>query len=443
MTGAAPQEDEIDLLALFRYLLSKWHIILAFSAIPVCLYLLIIAFQSRSFGDKAVEAIVFVDKSQPFTPGELISERLIQMALNNNHIKAEASEVVGMLTVTPGYTFINAPLRTALAQLSGDVALGRTDKPDEIRRRYDNLAANRDRFLTLTFDLEDAPFDKAVARVLLSEMIALFNRDMQSRIGGGSILSEIDTSKIYQIGALNAFSLSQLRSTAMAVSATNQKLESLGFNKQGYLPELISSRLSYILLQIDGMIGSSDFLSRFFLNELTRKIETAEDKIGALDRVLSKISKDDDIPFGGSRPQTGEKGMMATEYNAELFDRFLNVGATLSLVDYQQNLLKEKLELEFELARDRELDVSLRRAQSGVQDPEATYQWMVSEIGTLAATVNEYIQDYQNNFQRPAAEMITLNNLSPPSLLSPKVLALVVIGSLGLATVGVLLWKAF
>ncbi|MGA1583834.1 MAG: hypothetical protein ACO4CH_11335, partial [Saprospiraceae bacterium] len=99
--------------------------------------------------------------------------------------------------------------------------------------------------------------------------------------------------------------------------------------------------------------------------------------------------------------------------------------------------------LEFELARDRELHVSLRRAQSGVQDPEATYQWMVSEIGTLAATVNEYAQDYQNNFQRQAAEMITLNNLSPPSLLSPKVLALVVIGSLGRAKVGMLLWNAF
>jgi hypothetical protein len=32
----APKEDKIDLLALFKYLSNEWHIILAFSVIPLC-----------------------------------------------------------------------------------------------------------------------------------------------------------------------------------------------------------------------------------------------------------------------------------------------------------------------------------------------------------------------------------------------------------------------
>lgn len=438
-------EDEIDLLALVKYLWGRRIIILVVTAIPILTLLLAVAFRAQSFSDRSVEAILFIPGTAPVQLERIISAQLIRDALDNSRIDIDVNAIVSQLEVKPGYGALNRPLDLSLAKLSGQQTPGRTEKPEKIRQRYDNLVANRDRFFTLLFHLKASPLDKGTARILLSEMVRLFNERMESQQYNDQYpLGQIDAVSGAQLEPLSAFSANQILGSVQALKAANRELSSRGFNRKGYNARTIVSRLDYVTIQLEAIISSSDRLTRFFLIELERQIETAREKIKSLDRVLANISNGDNsgLYSTSSGQQRSENGMMSAEYNAELFDRFLTIGAELSLVDYQEQLVKERLDLEFELATNEEMRRSLGKIRLIEKDLEKNYRNIIDEVASLTDLINGYLRDYRRNYSLLAVDLITLNDSNPSSLLNAKIVGLLASGAFGLAIMGLLVFKA-
>lgn len=439
-------DDEIDLLELARYLWRRVIPILTLTSIPLFILLLVVAFRGQSFADRSVEAILYIPGTIPVQPESIIRAQLIREALNNRRIQADANELVPHLEIKPGYGALNRPLELALSKLSGEQAPGRSENAADIRRRYDNLIANRDRFFTLTCHLENAPIDKTNARILLSELVRLFNEQVESRQYKDKYpLGAIDVKAIADSGPLSAFSANQLLGATQALAFANRELDKRGFNRKGYNAKQIDSRLDFVTIQLEAIISSSSRLTRFFLIELNRNIDVAKEKIRALDRALENlvIADSKGVYTAASGSSAGDKSLVATEYNAELFDKFLTVGAELSLVDYQEDLVKERLDLEFELARNQELRQSLGSIQIQEDSLEEVYRNLVDEVISLATLLNGYLGDYERHYMQPAVDLITLNNQRPASLLTPKTVGLLTIAAFGLSVIGLLLKRAF
>jgi len=435
------QEDEqfIDLGALIRYLAKSWTFIFAFAAIPIALYLLFAVMQAKSYQDNLVASIVKINQDlDNFNPNAIISEQIVSKALEDNSIESEISDILPLLNVVVGFERINDPIDDALAKLSGEVSVSRGENLAEIEARYASLVASQNHFLTIYFNLEDSPVDATTAKIIVSEVIRIFNeRFEQGLIRNMPLLSEIKMTDLEGLDEVTSYNLGQsLRQKVVA-------LKEEGFDKRGFNPEVLTSRINYIDLQLSGIISTSAELQRFFIRDIDREINIATDHINSLEAALDAITeKKSGLGISTGSASRGQGGV-ATEYNSELFERFLNVGASLSLVEFQESLLNQKLELEFRRTELRQQKKSFSDSNISPDNVEQHYAGLLAETRGVATDLNSFIRDFNASFQKQILSLVNQNRVQSASLFQLKPLLLTVVASFGIAiAIGVFRFSA-
>lgn len=437
------QEDMgIDVAALVRYLYQSRFIIVAIAMLPIAGYLLFAAMQQKDHNDNLIASIVKINQRlENFNPNAIISEDIVAEALRQNAIEVTPAELVPLLNVVVGFERLNDPIDAALAKLAGEVSVGRGEDPDDIQARYDNLIASQNNFLTIYFNMEKSPIDWATAKILVSDIIGIFNqRFEEGMIQNAPILSELDLADLDQLPTITPYTLGQFRSFVTALKDRTSALKEEGFNKQGFNPEVLSSRLTYIDLQLSGIIATSEELQRYFNKDIDREINIATEHIASLEKALNAITeKKSGLGAGTGRGGSREQSSMAAEYNSELFERFLNVGASLSLIEFQESLLNQKLELEFRRTELEQLKKSYSDPSIQAEEVDALYTDLTAETRAVAESVNAFVKDYNRNYQKQVLSLVDQQTVESASILEPKPILLVLVGAFGLAiAIGVL-----
>lgn len=441
------QEDEqfIDLGALIRYLAKSWTFIFAFAAIPIALYLLFAVMQAKSYQDNLVASIVKINQDlDNFNPNAIISEQIVSKALEDNSIESEISDILPLLNVVVGFERINDPIDDALAKLSGEVSVSRGENLAEIEARYASLVASQNHFLTIYFNLEDSPVDATTAKIIVSEVIRIFNeRFEQGLIRNMPLLSEIKMTDLEGLDEVTSYNLGQFRGVVTSLRQKVVALKDEGFDKRGFNPEVLSSRINYIDMQLSGIISTSNELQRFFNRDIDREINIATDHINSLEAALNAITeKKSGLGISTGSASRGQGGV-ATEYNSELFERFLNVGASLSLVEFQESLLNQKLELEFRRTELRQQKKSFSDSNISPDNVEQHYAGLLAETRGVATDLNAFIRDFNASFQKQILSLVNQNRVQSASLFQLKPLLLTVVASFGIAiAIGVFRFSA-
>ena len=426
------QYDEIDLLEIIRYLVNHIWYIIALTAIPVIAVFLLSTLKKQSFADSQVSVILRSYGNSELNYSSIINANIIKQALEKNGIAdIDPARLIPLMDISTNVDVFEKQLSSAQAKLSGETQLDRTERADDIRKRYENLLATQNNYLTLSYDMDKSPIDYRMATLLLSDMVRIFNIIQKQKLDTkGELLSEVDMSSLGNLTVINTASLNKTLSLILALKAKINALLSEGFNKNGFNPAALLSQLNYLETEAANVIISAGY-SPFFQKDIQRKILVNKDKIKALNNALQTISES--VAGNGSNRGNfpGTQGTLSAEYNAELFDRFLNVGESLSLVSLQKKLLENKLNLEFEKAELEELVKSFALNKSNQEDMMNTHAQLVTELSALSAQINQYLADFNNYYKKETLQVISQKFIPAKGFLTMKILALITIASLG------------
>lgn len=434
-TDLQQEEMGIDVAELFKHLYRSRFIIVAIAMLPIGIYLLFAASQQRDYKDNLVASIVKINQRlENFNPNAIISEDIVAEALEANGIESQASNVLPLLNVVVGFERLNDPIDAALAKLAGEVSVGRGENPEDIQARYDNLIASQNNFLTIYYNLEDSPIDRSTAKILVSEIIGIFNeRFEEGMIQNAPVLSELDLQDLGKLTEISPYTLGQFRGIVSALKERTTALKEGGFNRQGFNPDVLTSRLTYIDLQLSGIIATSEELQRYFNKDIDREINIASEHIASLEKALQAITDKKSGLNPGSSGGGRNQSSVSAEYNSELFERFLNVGASLSLIEFQETLLNQKLELEFRRTELQQLKKSYSDPSIKAEEVDQLYVDLTKETHAVAEAINGFVKDYNRNYQKQILSLVGQNFVESTSLLQPKPLLLVLVASFGLA----------
>jgi hypothetical protein len=227
-----------------------------------------------------------------------------------------------------------------------------------------------------------------------------------------------------------------------SLEAKNKQLVAVKFSKNGFNPAVISNRLNALDFGVRQIINSSTEYNAFFLDIIDRDLNIANKQIITITEALEKISREQKRTAGISLGGSSNEGKLSAEYNAELLDRFLNLGATLSLVEYQQELLKEKINLEFRRTnleqRKIEYSKNIKRAEANI----TPFPILLKELRALTEQMNGFIRSYNADFQRQVVSVLSIGVVDPGKIIRPRLFTMILACSAGLTVIGYYLWFA-
>lgn len=428
--------DEIDLVGLLKYLWKNILIIIAFGLIPVFGFLLYAVVDRQVLGDRYMEEIIRVEtKSEQFKPSSIISESILGEIIEEKKLASKADELIKNLSVTVGYREMNRQITESLEKLSRQTAVARNETMEEVRLRYDNLIATQGQFLTVTLDLKKSKLNPQTAKIVLTALIDKNNEQFADEIMLSEVLlTPIDLDLFEGLAIVSPYTVNNFQGIIFSLQDLMKKVKKSNYNKKGFNQEVMDKRIGYVDFELRRLISGSRELREYFLQELERELAVEKKKIASVRDALSNISGKaaEGISIGGQ-----------SEVNAEIFDRFLNLGATVSLVEFQQELMKQKIDLEFRVS---EIEERMNAFTGMRQDREVSqenYTQILGETKEIAMKMNDFSDSYNRNFNNKFLNMLQLVERRPESLFNLKWIAIVFIASFGLSFMFFLVRKSF
>jgi hypothetical protein len=335
---------------------------------------------------------------------------------------------------------MNEDINNTLSKLSGETSISRGENMENVRLKYENLIATQSNFLTLSIHLNQADINQETAKLLLSQIVEKFNAQFaDGLIPSSYVLTEVDLTLFENLGKISPLAVNNLQGIQFSLRDILNTIKNIDYNKGGFNIEMIEKRLNYVDYELRRIIGADDELMNFFFEDLKREIGVEKKKIASINEALSNLSAKT-YPKNLSG-QTN--GAASAEYNAEIFDRFLNLGATVSLVEFQQQLLEQKIDLEFSLSETEENFNLLRSLNSNIKDKDKTYQFILNETKSITSIANEFVTAYNQNYQVPILTIIQISPTKSASWFQLKIIGVIAFASFGLSFLILLIKKGF
>lgn len=428
--------DEIDIVALLKYFWDNLLSIVALGLIPVFIFLLYAVVDRQILGDRYVEAIIRVDtESEQFKPSSIISESILSEIIEEKKLSANADDLIKNLSVTVGYREMNLQITESLEKLSRQTAVARNESIEEVRLRYDNLIAAQGNFLTVTLNSKKSKLNPQTAKIVFTELIDKNNE----QFADGLMLSEvlltpIDLDYFEGLAIVTPYAVNNFQGIIFSLQDLMKKVKKSNYNKKGFNQEVMDKRIGYVDFELRRLISGSRELREYFFQELERELALERKKIASVRDALNNISGKaaEGISLGGQ-----------SELNSEIFDRFLNLGATVSLVEFQQELMKQKIELEFRVSEIEERMNVYMGMRQNIEVSQETYTKILAETQDIAIKMNDFADSYNRNYNNKFLNMIQLVERRPESLFNLKWIAIVFVASFGLSFMIFLVRKSF
>ena len=132
--------------------------------------------KKQSFADSQVSVILRSYGNTELNYSSIINANIIKQALEKNGIAdIDPARLIPLMDISTNVDVFEKQLSSAQAKLSGETQLDRTERADDIRKRYENLLATQNNYLTLSYDMDKSPIDHRMATLLLSDMVRIFN----------------------------------------------------------------------------------------------------------------------------------------------------------------------------------------------------------------------------------------------------------------------------
>jgi hypothetical protein len=377
-------------------------------------------------------------------PSSIVAENIIDESLKAENIEVSSSDIVELFSVTQGNETVNEELDGLLKKMTGEIAPARQENMEEIMGRYENLIGAQKTFFTIHYNLYESPLNRETAKRLVERMVSTYNEKFAAGlILNEPVLNEIDSSDFQMFQQVNSYSLYSFTGLISSLIAKNNQLVAVKFSKNGFNPAVISNRLNALDFGIRQIINSSTEYNSFFLDIIERDLNVVNKQIKTITQALEEISQEQKETAGFSLGSSSNEGKLSAEYNSELLDRFLNLGATLSLVEYQQELLKEKINLEFRRTdleqRKIEYSKNIIRAEANI----TPFPILLQEIKSITKQMNAFIRGYNSDFQRQVVSVLKISVENPGRIVRPIIFAMVLACSLGLTLMGYFVWFSF
>ena len=419
--------------------------VLAISLCPLLLYVLISVFIAKVDNNYYLNTVIKLNREfSSLKPSSIIAENIIQESLKVENIEVPSEDIVDLFSVTQGNDVVNEELDGLLRKMTGEIAPARQENMAEIMGRYENLIRAQKTFFTIHYNLYKSPLNRETAKRLVERMVSTYNEKFAAGlILNEPVLNEIDSSDFQLFEQVNSYSLYNFTGLISSLEAKNNQLVAVKFSKNGFNPAVIGNRLNALDFGIRQIINSSPDYNTFFLDIIDRDLNVVNKQIKTITQALEEISREQKRTAGFSLGSSSNEGKLSAEYNSELLDRFLNLGATLSLVEYQQELLKEKINLEFRRTnleqRKFEYSKKINRASASI----TPFPILLQELKTVSDQMNAFIRSYNSDFQRQVVSVLKISVENPGRIVRPILFAIILACSMGLTLMGYFLWFSF
>jgi hypothetical protein len=428
--------DEIDIIGLLKYFWDNILTITALGLIPVFGFLLYAVVDRQIIGDRYMQAIIRVEtESELFKPSSIVSESILGEIIVDKKLAIKSDELIKNLSVTLGYDEMNRQITESLEKLSRQTAVARNETVEEVRLRYDNLIATQGKFLTVTLDLKKSKLNPQTAKIVLTELVDKNNE----QFADGILLSEvmltpIDLDLLDGLAMVSPYTVNNFQGIIFSLQDLMKKVKKSNYNKKGFNQEVMDKRIGYVDYELRRIISGSIELREYFFQELERELAVERKKITSVTDALSNISGKaaEGISVGGQ-----------TEFNSEIFDRFLNLGATVSLVEFQEELMKQKIDLEFRVSEIEERMNAYSEMRQVREVSQDTYAKILEETREIAIRMNDFADSYNRNYNNKFLNMLQLVERRPESLFNLKWITAVFVISFGLSFLFFLIRKSF
>jgi hypothetical protein len=432
----------MDLHIFLPELWKQRYRIISFAFAPLLLYVLISVFIAKVDNNYYLNTVIKLNREfSSLKPSSIIAENIIQESLKAENIEVPSEDIVDLFSVTQGNDVVNEELDGLMRKMTGEIAPARQENMAEIMGRYENLIGAQKTFFTIHYNLYKSPLNRETAKRLVERMISTYNEKFAAGlILNEPVLNEIDSSDFQLFEQVNSYSLYNFTGLISSLEAKNNQLVAVKFSKNGFNPAVIGNRLNALDFGIRQIINSSTDYNTFFLDIIDRDLNVVNKQIKTITQALEEISREQKRTAGFSMGSSSNEGKLSAEYNSALLDRFLNLGATLSLVEYQQELLKEKINLEFRRTnleqRKIEYSKNIKRASANI----TPFPILLQELKTVSDQMNAFIRSYNSDFQRQVVSVLKISVENPGRIVRPILFAMILACSMGLTLMGYFVW---
>jgi hypothetical protein len=377
-------------------------------------------------------------------PSSIIAENIIEESLKSENIDLPSQDIVQLFSVTQGNDEVNEELDGLMRKMTGEIAPARQENLEEIMGRYENLIGAQKTFFTIHYNLYESPLNQETAKRLVERMVNTYNEKFAAGlILNEPVLNEIDSSDFELFQQVNSYSLYNFTGLISSLVAKNNQLVAVKFSKNGFNPTVISNRLNALDFGIRQIINSNLNYNTFFLDVIDRDLNVVNKQIKTITQALEEISREQNRTSGFSLGSSSNEGKLSAEYNSELLDRFLNLGATLSLVEYQQELLKEKITLEFRRTNLEQRKIEYSKNIKSAEANITPFPVLLQEVKNITNQMNAFIRSYNSDFQRQVVSVLSIGVVKPGKIFRPDLFALILACSMGLTLMGYFVWFSF
>lgn len=426
------------------YLKSKTKSISAISFAIGMLYIITCLFTAQVDKNYYLNTVIKFNRDlNNLNPNALIAENLISEVLESQSLDLVAANLIRSFSITRGFPLINEQIQKLLSQMTSEVSTADASGINTIKNRYHNLIESQNTYYTIHFNLYKSPIGEESAKQLTQKLVDVFNEKFAAGlILNNPVLNEIDEGEFNLFKEPSASSLNSFLGLLTTIQQKNDKLQEVNFSKNGYNPSLINSRLKSLDFGVRQIIAAQPTNSQYFVEITQRDLNIVRNKINTLNQVLGTISKEQKSLDGFSMNSGGE-GKITAEYNSALLDKFLNLGARISLVEFQQDLLKQKLNLENQRITLEQRLVEYSKNYNKSQSTLPSFQELVLESKAITDQVNQFSRAYNEDFQKQIITILSTSTVKSAGFFSFKVLLIIILGSSIIAVMGFYLKFAF
>lgn len=419
------------------YLKSRTKAIVAIVGVISLLYIVLCVFTSKLDSNYYLNTVIKFNRDLiDFNPAALVSENLIEEAIVKESLDLTAADFIPGYSVTRGFSLINEQIQKLMQQMVSEVGAADQNSIAAIRKRYENLIASQSNYYTIHYNLYKSPIGEESAKQLTHKLVDLFNEKFAAGlILNNPVLNQIDEEEFQLFDEPNAYSINAFIGLMTSIQQKNNKLQEVNFSKNGYNPSLINSRLKSLDFGVRQIIAAQPTNSQYFVEITQRDLNIIKNKIKSLNEVLGTISKEQKSLDGFSLSNNSD-GKISAEYNSALLDKFLNLGATVSLVEFQQDLLKQKLSLENQRITLEQRLMEYSKNYNKAENTLPSFEDLVIEARTITKQINGYVKDYNEDFQKQIITILTTSTVKSAGLFDFKILLGIVFISFILAVMG-------
>lgn len=412
---------------------SKWKILFLSLILP-SLFIVLNIFYAVGDKNTYLNTVVKVNQTR-FTlhPNALITESLINEALTIENIKVPADQLVQFLTVTIGYKLLNEQIDDLLKEMTDGLSVTQPELREQIENKYLNLIATQNSFLTIHYNLHESPLNRVTAERLISSLIKVFNEKFATgEIRSEPVLNEIDLADFDLFDGFSSYTLYAFNGLLDALEKRNDKLVEVKFSKNGFNNEIIKSQIRSLRYELKNIIASNPIFRAYFLQLLDRDLNILEKKINVVNSSLKEIGNQRELVAGIQLSPSSDRGQISAEYNGQILDRFLSLGATVSFVEFQEQLLNQRLKLAFRQSELEEQKASYLDKAIQKNFSKLEFEFCLKEAKNLTNQLNGFIKSYNQDFQKNIVTPIKSELVQPARLFSIKALLVVMFISFGL-----------